>query len=371
MLLDPVQTGHQAQEFESRLRRELVGQDDAVREVVRAYQRFVLGISTPGRPVGCLLFLGPTGTGKTRLVEAAAKSATGDARSMIRIDCGEFQHGHEIAKLTGSPPGYLGHRDTHPLLSQENLNRFHTESVKLSFVLFDELEKASDALWNLLLGVLEKATLTLGDNRRVDFSSTIIFMTGNVGAAEASRELTNRFGLAPVEASPTRVERITADAARRRFPPEFLNRIDKIVVFQTLGERQLREILDIELRALNQRLASNTRFLLAMSEGVKDYVLREGSDVRYGARYLKRVMERSLVDPLCNLLATGQIRSGDQIRLDVIGDNHEMVFYRDKENVELPPIPASDQTKTAQSVASAPTIDPAPPGPPIAAWCCF
>src|SRR5258708_33580183 len=189
-LLDHAQTGLETQEFEARLRSKVVRQDYTIRQVVRVYQTFSLGMSIPGRPVGCFLFLGPTGTGKTRLVEVAAESAAGDARSLIKIDCGEFQHNHEIAKLTGSPPGYLGHRDTHPLLSQEAVNRFHTQDLRLSFVLFDE--KASDALCNLLLGILDKATLTLGDNRRVDFSNTMIFMTGNIGAAEMLKELTHR-----------------------------------------------------------------------------------------------------------------------------------------------------------------------------------
>src|SRR5258708_3074954 len=195
-LLDPAQTGLKAQEFEARLRRKVIGQDDAVAQVVRVYQTFSLGMSVPGRPVGCLLFLGPTGTGKTRLAEAAAESASGDARALIKIDCGEFQHSHEIAKLTGSPPGYLGHSDTHPLLSQEALNRFHTQDLRLNFVLFefDEIEKASDALWNLLLGILDKATLTLGDNRKVDFSNTMIFMTSNLGAGEMSALVAPKLG---------------------------------------------------------------------------------------------------------------------------------------------------------------------------------
>src|SRR5881628_1342760 len=156
-------------------------------------------MSSPGRPIGNFLFLGPTGSGKTRLVEAAGESLVGDSRAMIKIDCAEFQHGHEIAKLIGSPPGYLGHRETHPMLSQEALNQHHTEKVKLSFVLFDEIEKASDALWNLLLGILDKGTLTLGDNRRVDFSRSLIFLTGNLGAAEMSAILRPSLGFAAGE----------------------------------------------------------------------------------------------------------------------------------------------------------------------------
>ena len=198
--LDPTLTGFDAEKLESDLRKRIVGQDEAIQQIVNIYQTFLAGMSSPGRPIGNFLFLGPTGTGKTRLVEATAESLVGDARAVIKIDCAEFQHSHEIAKLIGSPPGYLGHRETHPLLSQEVLNQYHTENVKLSFVLFDEIEKASDALWNLLLGILDKATLTLGDNRRVDFSRAMIFMTSNLGAAEMSSILRPNLGFAACEA---------------------------------------------------------------------------------------------------------------------------------------------------------------------------
>src|SRR4029077_1177523 len=184
--LDPTRTGQDANKLYTDLHKRIVGQDEAIDQIVNIYQMFMAGINGPGRPTGNFLFLGPTGSGKTRLVESAAESLVGDPRAMIKIDCAEFQHSHEIAKLIGSPPGYLGHRETHPLLSQEVLNQYHSEKIKVSFVLFDEIEKASDALWNLLLGILDKATLTLGDNRRVDFSRTLIFMTSNLGATEMS-----------------------------------------------------------------------------------------------------------------------------------------------------------------------------------------
>src|SRR6202162_3440914 len=192
--LDPAKTGREASTLENGLRRMIIGQDEAIQQIVNIYQMHLTGMNAPGRPIGNLLFLGPTGSGKTRLVEATAESLAGDARAVIKIDCAEFQHSHEIAKLIGSPPGYLGHRETHPLLSQEVLNQYQTDTLKLSFVLFDEIEKASDALWNLLLGILDKATLTLGDNRKVDFSRALIFMTSNLGAAEMSALLSPRLG---------------------------------------------------------------------------------------------------------------------------------------------------------------------------------
>src|SRR5580700_3507450 len=193
-LLDPTKTGRQAEDLENQLRHLVVGQDEAIHQIVRVYQTHVAGLSPAGRPIGNFLFLGPTGSGKTRVVEATAESLLKNPRAMIKIDCAEFQHSHEIAKLIGSPPGYLGHRETHPLLSQEVLNQYHTETMKLSLVLFDELEKASDAVWNLLLGILDKATLTLGDNRKVDFSQSMIFMTSNIGAAEMGSILRPNLG---------------------------------------------------------------------------------------------------------------------------------------------------------------------------------
>src|SRR3974390_1731160 len=200
ILLDPLRIGREAAIFERKLRERVIGQDEAVREIVGVYQTFLAGLTVPGRPVGSFLFLGPTGSGKTRTVEAVAEALAGDSRAVIKVDCAEYQHGHEIAKLAGSPPGYLGHRETHPLLSQEALNQYQTENVKLSFVLFDEIEKASDALWNLLLGILDKATLTLGDNRKVDFSRAMIFMTSNLGATEMSSLLAPRLGFHAVAA---------------------------------------------------------------------------------------------------------------------------------------------------------------------------
>src|SRR5215831_1243213 len=238
-VLDPTLTGRDAEDLESGLRRKIVGQEEAIEQIINIYQTNLAGMISPGRPIGNFLFLGPTGSGKTRLVEAAAETLAGDSRAVIKIDCAEFQHSHEIAKLIGSPPGYLGHRETHPLLSQEVLNQYHTDKMRLSFVLFDEIEKASDALWNLLLGILDKATLTLGDNRRVDFSRAMIFMTSNLGAAEMGSLMRPNMGFAASEDErknaagivddrlATKVARAGVEAARRKFTPEFMNRIDK------------------------------------------------------------------------------------------------------------------------------------------------
>src|SRR5258707_6196390 len=258
-VLDPSRRSNDAREFETALRRKIVGQDQAIEKVAEIYQMFLAGLNAPGRPVGNLLFLGPTGSGKTRVVEAVAESLFGDARACIKIDCAEFQHSHEIAKLIGSPPGYLGQPETHPLLTQEALNQWHTEKLKLSILLFDEIEKASDSLWQLLLGILDKATLTLGDNRVVDLSTCIIIMTSNLGASEMTGLVNGGLGFAPkavqVDSSlDAKINRTAADAARRKFSPEFMNRIDKIVVFKTLRPEHLEQILEIELGMVQQRV---------------------------------------------------------------------------------------------------------------------
>ena len=331
VMLDPMRTGSDAKSLEAELRALVVGQDEAIEQIVNVYQTYLSGLISPGRPIGNFLFLGPTGSGKTRIVEATAESLARNPRAVIKIDCAEFQHSHEIAKLIGSPPGYLGHRETHALLSQEVLNQYHTDTMKISFVLFDEIEKASDSLWNLLLGILDKATLTLGDNRKVDFSRAIIFMTSNLGAAEMSALVSPKFGFGASEQAEQiqsgaantdlddRIALAGLAAARRRFTPEFINRLDKIVTFKPLRSDQLSQILDIELKTVQQRIfnASPQRsFLFEMTTSAKALLLSEGTDARYGARHLKRAIERLLVQPICNLIATRQVVGGDCIRVD-------------------------------------------------------
>src|SRR5512137_2012767 len=324
--LDPSRRSTDAQDFESGLRRKIVGQDQAVEKVVEIYQMFLAGLNSPGRPIGNFLFLGPTGSGKTRVVEATAEALFGEPRAVIKIDCAEFQHSHEIAKLIGSPPGYLGHRETHPLLTQEALNQWHTDRVKLTLLLFDEIEKASDALWQLLLGILDKATLTLGDNRRVDLSQCLIVLTSNLGAGEMNDILNGGLGFAKPKKLEhldprldDKITRTAQEAARRKFSPEFMNRIDKIVVFKTLKADHLEQILEIELGMVQQRIlqaTGNNQFVFSCTAPVKGLLLTEGTDPKYGARHLKRAIEKNIVFPLANLVATGQVRLGDFIRID-------------------------------------------------------
>src|SRR5262249_23321043 len=316
-----------------------VGRHDPVRQLSGVYQSLLAKMNPPGRPIGAMLFLGPTGSGKTRIIEAAAEILFDDPNAMVKIDCAEFQHSHEIAKLIGSPPGYLGHRETSPLLTQENLNRTHTADLKLSLVLFDEIEKASDALWQLLLGILDKATLTLGDNRRVDFSHTMVVMTSNLGAREMSELISARIGFAPGKGTKSDIEvdvdqqicRTAVEAARRKFSPEFMNRIDKVVVFRSLTENHLRQILDLELKAIQDRVlaCAGTKFLFECSDNVKDLLLHEGLDSRYGARHLKRSVERLLVSPLSNLVASEQVVFGDLIHVDLNPESGKFTFAKD------------------------------------------
>ena len=338
VFLDPDQKSPRAQEFEEKLSARIVGQERAVRRMSGLYQIFLAGMNPLNRPIGTMLFLGPTGSGKTRVIEAAAEVLFGDPNAVIKIDCAEFQHSHEIAKLIGSPPGYLGHRETSPMLTQENLDRYHTEDIKLSLALFDEIEKASDSLWQLLLGILDKATLTLGDNRRVDFSKTMVIMTSNLGAREMSEMISGGIGFAPGKGAKNpndteidqKIYRTALEAARRKFSPEFMNRIDKVVVFRSLKEHHLRQILDLELQSVQDRImaSAGTKFVFRCTDSAKDMLLREGIDLKYGARHLKRAIERFLVYPLSNLVATEQVGLGDLVNVDLNEQTGKLIFSK-------------------------------------------
>lgn len=326
--LDATRLGGVIREIEAFLRARVVGQDAAVDAVLEIYQIFLVGMSALDRPVGNLLFLGPTGSGKTYVIEVLAEALFGNPHAFIKVDCAEFQEHHEIAKLIGSPPGYVGHMQTQPVFTQEALSRWHTDKLKLTLVLFDEVEKASASLWQLLLGILDKASLTLGDNTHVDLSHCIIFMTSNVGASEMSRLAEGGIGFAvqsPIE-DPNlddKITRLAAEAARRKFSPEFMNRLDKIVVFKTLRPDQLEQILDLELAKVQQRIAravGQNQFTFRCSPEIKQWLLRQGTDPKYGARHLKRVIEKNIVYGLANLVATGQVKAGDNVAIGINPD---------------------------------------------------
>lgn len=356
VLLDPEMRSNEVLDFERRLLGKIVGQDRAVRRIVNMYQIYLAGMAVPGRPIGNLLFLGPTGSGKTRVVEASAEILFGSPRAFIKIDCAEFQHRHEIAKLIGSPPGYLGHRETPPLLTQEAIDQHQTDRCRLTFVLFDEIEKANDALWLLLLGILDKATLTLGDNRKVDLSRCVVVMTSNLGAVEMSEMLSGGIGftsgvrtdesnLASID---QKMYHTALEVAKRKFSPEFMNRLDKVVVFRTLNHQDLRQVLDIELNDVQNRIMasqSDKQFIFRCTAPTKDFLLHEGTDLKYGARHLKRSIERHLVYPLSNLIATGQIGLGDVIKIDLASSGERLTFSKER---AIPSFSISDPGNVAE-----------------------
>src|SRR6266702_2922148 len=361
VILDSTLRSSQTLDFEEALRAKIVSQEEALQAMVDLYQVFSAGLNPPGRPVGSLLFLGPTGCGKTRVVEAAAETLFGDSQAVIKVNCGEFQHSHEISKLIGSPPGYLGHRETHPMITQEALAASHTDKLKLSFLLFDEIEKASDSLWQLLLGMLDKATLTLGDNRRVDLSQTVIFLTSNLGGGEISELMQGGMGFIQPKDKPAtgldeKVERTAVEAARRKFSPEFMNRLDKVVVFHPLRREQLEKVLEIELGQVQQRVLETAKgqFLFRVTDTGRDFLLQEGTDQRYGARHLKRSIERHVVYPLANLLATEQVHLGDLVRIDWDKSHDGLTFVREGEGAL---VQAAAQRAVGAGAAAAEVVD--------------
>jgi len=354
--LNPDLNNEEVFELANQLSKKVVGQDRAVHKVAEIYQVFQAGLSNPAKPLGNLLLLGPTGTGKTYLVESAAEILFEDSQAFLKVDCAEFQHTHEIAKLIGSPPGYLGHKETSPALTQEILDRYRNNRNDFSLVLFDEIEKASPALWQLLLGILDKATLTLGDNRRVDFSRTIIFMTSNLGAKEMSRLLEGAMGFAPTARHEMeerdldqKIYRTALEAAKRNFSPEFMNRIDSVVVFRSLGPAHFQKILDLELAAIQERIFQNSRqkFFFRCTEGAKRILLDCGIHPVYGARDLKRALDKKLVFPIANLLATAQLVTGDFLTVDSDKTQENLVFYKHQRAAQPEPL---------REVAAAPTL---------------
>lgn len=317
----PKQNPPEEGDLAARLRRRIVGQEEAIRAIVPYVELYEAGLAPAGRPVGVFLLLGPTGTGKTRTVEALAEALHGSERNVLRIDCGEFQLEHEVAKLIGAPPGYLGHRETHPMISQAKLNAVTSERSRLSIVLFDEIEKAAGSLVRLLLGVLDKATLKLGDNTTVQFDHSLIFLTSNLGAREMAKQTTERFGFARAEAAPAaaNLERVALRAVKKRFPPEFVNRIDRILTYHPLDGSAFEAILDLQLEALEQHIAGRLgegAFRLSLSAQARRFLLEQGTSAEYGARELKRVMHRHVIQPLARVVLDRLAQPGEVVHVD-------------------------------------------------------
>lgn len=313
----------------------VVGQSPALDAIVPCVEMYQAGLSPEGRPAGVFLLLGPTGTGKTHTVAALADVLHGSEKCLLRIDCGEFQLEHEVAKLIGAPPGYLGHRETQPLLTQQKLNMAASERCSLSLVLFDEIEKAAPSLTRLLLGILDRGTLRLGDNAVVNFERSLIFLTSNLGARGMLRELRPVFGFeAGVPRERASVDRklakIGMEAVKRKFSPEFVNRIDHVITYRPLDDDSLSRILDRHIsdfqRHVNSRLGPDG-FGIEVPSETRRFLLRKGTSAEYGARELKRTLHRHLTQPLAALVAGGRIEPGSSVRIEIDEDEDD-VFIR-------------------------------------------
>jgi ATP-dependent Clp protease ATP-binding subunit ClpB len=282
------------------LHKRVVGQDEAVEAVADAVVRARSGLKDPNRPIGSFIFLGPTGVGKTELARALAEFLFDNEQNMVRIDMSEYQERHTVARLVGAPPGYVGYEEGGQL----------TEAVRrrpYSVVLFDEIEKAHGDIFNILLQVLDDGRLTDGHGRTVDFKNTVIIMTSNVGSQLI---LTYRGGTEPQAYE--EMKREVLEALRRQFRPEFLNRVDEIVVFHSLAREQLTQIVEIQLARLRARLAERA-IVLELTEDARDYIAAAGYDPQYGARPLKRALQREIETPLGKLLLKGEITDGSLV----------------------------------------------------------
>ena len=327
--LDPNKLSLDARRLRDGILSRVVGQEPAVDALTNIHQIWRSGLSDPNRPIASFLLLGPTGTGKTRVVEALAEHLFGERRAMLKVDCAEFSHSHEIARLIGSPPGYLGHRDTPPYLSQENLDRHQTRDNPITLLLFDEIEKTNDALWMLLLGILDKGVLTLGTNEQVDLTRCLIFMTSNVGADQFDKLHDSPMGFRGAsEAAPdmSSVQESVLEATRRIFSPEFLNRIDRRIIFNSLGEPEFKRILELELGYVRGRVRKRLDVDLRCTLGARRYLLEKGTNPRYGARPLRGLLESEVLFAVANLIGSGQVRERDTVQIDARRDGTGLVF---------------------------------------------
>ena len=320
-------------------KKRIVGQDEAVAVLADIVETYNAGLCDPTRPAGVALFMGRTGCGKTACVEAACEALFGDSRACVKIDAVEYQMDHSIAKLVGSPPGYLGFREVHPMLEQERLNQYHTDTCKLSFLLVDELEKSSDTLWKLLLGILDRATLTLGDNRIVNFSQVVVVMTSNLGAAEMST-ITDGKGIgyhsANIETcSDAKIKDIALSAAKRKFSPEFLNRIGNIVVFNTLTPEHIRTILAMELGKVQRTIFEASHTFYYLTPEAREVILKEGYSREYGARNLKRTIEKRVRTPLARLLASNQVAEGETVVISKVAEQEDFEYSVENKPIEI------------------------------------
>ena len=295
--------------MEERLHHRVVGQDESIRAVANAIRRARAGLQDPNRPLGSFLFLGPTGVGKTELARALAEFLFDDEHALVRIDMSEYQEKHTVSRMIGAPPGYVGYEESGQL----------TEAVRrrpYSVVLLDEVEKAHPEVLNVLLQLLDDGRLTDGKGRTVDFKNVVVIMTSNLGSqyiAEAST------GEGQTGELPEGVRRQVTEALRQHFRPEFINRIDDVIFFHALGIEHMKAIVDIQVQGLLKRLEER-KIKVELTEAAKQYLVTEGYDPMYGARPLKRTIQRRVLDPLAMRVLEGEFREGDRVRVDVGSD---------------------------------------------------
>ena len=323
----------------------IVGQNGAVDRVTNLLERYLGGLGDPNRPIGSALFLGPTGVGKTAVVEALCEGLYGDPQHMVKIDCAEFQHSHEVAKLIGSPPGYLGHRETPARLTQAAITGLYTNDVPFAVVLFDEIEKAADEIWQLMLGILDRGVLTLGDNSRTEFKRTIIIMTSNVGARDITADGNLGFGHPTAgEYTSKIIEDKSMSAARAKFTPEFLNRLDEIVVFNMLSKCDIERIMHLEFTKIEAALKIKAGVKIDLSPAAFDELLVRGFDKKYNARGIRRAIEKEIMSPMARAISSFEVVWGDHIVVDYRDGKfhfHAMASFKESPNGLIRPYPAS------------------------------
>ena len=341
--------------FATHMNKMVVGQPKAIDKLTDSFSRLIAGVHDPESPLLTMMFMGPTGVGKTETVRALAETIFGNKRAYTRVNCQEYSAHYNISKLLGSPPGYVG-GEIRPLLAQENIDRHHQKALEkqtgmvseadsklaamfppeseknLSIILFDEIEKAHPKLWNLLLGILEDGTVVLGNNEEVDFRQSIIILTTNVGSDAMGAHLAqNNIGFS-TGTSDDKMDKDIEEAAMREakkvFPYEFLNRFDDIITYHTLKETHLYSILDILIAQVHHRsLMCSEPFLLEITQEAKKRLVEAGTDIQYGARPLKRVVEKEIVTPISHHICSEQIQKGDLITVDIQDD--QLVFRKE------------------------------------------
>lgn len=339
----------EVEKLQTALLSKIIGQERAIKQVVNGYIPTTVNMQREGKPLGVYLFLGPTGVGKSETVKQFARFLLGRETAITKIDCTEFKQSHESAKLLGAPPGYVGHGSTPPRLSQRKIDEHQTETKKVNIILFDEIEKADDHLFDVIMSILGDGVLTLGDNSTTDFSRSFIFLTSNLGSHEI-RKLLRGDGMGfqkmekSIEGMDDAIYRVSKKAAEKKWRPEFINRIDKIVVYRPLTEISLRIILNNELRDLQWRIRQSPfkgwnvdskepqperrDVKFQVSTKAKDFLLKEGTSETYGARELNRAIDRFVAIPLASLISSGQVAHGDNVRIDY-SEGTELTFTKE------------------------------------------